>query len=194
MNFRTILAMASALGLTAATATAQSATDPNEGLKVINDTTQGVVTMSWWGRVGRTYFIQVSEDLVHWSYLQVIEPGGGQPISWSLSSSSGKLFARLVYHNPDIATNDPFGADFDGDGVSNWDELQRGTDPLSGVDGNGDGIPDDWEILYFNTTTINPTGDDDGDGVTNKQEYLNGTNPKLKDNPALKLQVNVIVQ
>ena len=148
--------------------------------------------MSWWGRAGRTYFIQVSEDLLTWTYLQVIEPGAGQPISWGLSSSAGALFVRLKYS--DIPTNDPFGADFDGDGVSNWDELQRGTDPLSGLDANGDGIPDDWEMLYFGTTAIDPNGDDDGDGVTNRQEYLNGTNPKVKDNPALKLQVNVIVQ
>jgi Tol biopolymer transport system component len=47
-------------------------------------------------------------------------------------------------------------------------------------DGDGDGIPDDWETQFG----LNPadatdaTLDSDGDGVTNLQEYQRGTNPK----------------
>lgn len=52
------------------------------------------------------------------------------------------------------------------------------TDTIApGYDGNGDGIPDAWELLNFGTTNINVTADPDGDGASNKQEYQAGTNP-----------------
>jgi hypothetical protein len=46
------------------------------------------------------------------------------------------------------------------------------------VDWDGDGMPDDWELLHG----LDPTVDDsmldpDGDGLTNLQEYENGTDP-----------------
>jgi len=47
-----------------------------------------------------------------------------------------------------------------------------------GVDTDGDGIPDAWELQHFgNLTTANGTSDFDGDGVSDKNEYLAGTNP-----------------
>ena len=48
---------------------------------------------------------------------------------------------------------------------------------LSAIDRDGDGIPDDWEMLHFgNTTTANKTSDYDKDGYTDLQEYLNQLN------------------
>jgi hypothetical protein len=47
-----------------------------------------------------------------------------------------------------------------------------------GVDTDGDGIPDAWELLYAgNLTTFSATGDFDGDGATDLEEYLADTNP-----------------
>ena len=48
-------------------------------------------------------------------------------------------------------------------------------------DGNGNGLPDSWEITYFGNLNQTATGDFDGDGVSNLQEFLDGTNP---NNPA----------
>jgi len=62
------------------------------------------------------------------------------------------------------------------------------TSPLSesvtastwGEDLNGDGLPDDWQALYWgNDPSKWPAGnvDSDGDGATNLQEFLAGTSP-----------------
>ena len=46
-----------------------------------------------------------------------------------------------------------------------------------GVDSNGDGIPDAWELEYFGTINIDTNADPNGNGVSNLREYLNGANP-----------------
>jgi hypothetical protein len=47
-------------------------------------------------------------------------------------------------------------------------------------DGNGDGLPDAWQIKWFGSVTVpgsGPNNDPDGDGLSNLQEYLAGTDP-----------------
>jgi len=112
---------------------AQEPNDPNEGSRVDYDPSTNTVTVSWWGRPGRTYFIQRSEDLMTWSYVPVIKSGEDQVIQHQLTSTSDRLFLRLKYS--DIVTNDPMNADFDGDGKSNNYELLNGTDPLDFYNG-----------------------------------------------------------
>ncbi len=49
-----------------------------------------------------------------------------------------------------------------------------------GEDGNFDGLPDDWQSLYWGNDSTKWKGasdDSDGDGATNLQEFLAGTNP-----------------
>lgn len=49
-------------------------------------------------------------------------------------------------------------------------------------DGNGDGLPDAWQMQYFGCVTCPqaaPGADPDGDGFTNLQEFEAGTNPTL---------------
>lgn len=51
------------------------------------------------------------------------------------------------------------------------------------VDGDGDGLPDAWELRYFGSTaaTDDPNGDFDGDGLTNLMEYALNHNPTVPD-------------
>ena len=46
-------------------------------------------------------------------------------------------------------------------------------------DSNGNGIPDDWEQLYFGAiTNVTDATDFDGDRLSDYREYLSGTDPK----------------
>ena len=191
MPLRQLLLFLLAFACLGPLAHAQTSTDPNEGSQLSQNATTGVYTFSWWGRAGRTYFIQQSDDLQTWTYLPVIESGAEQVIQWGFTSTQPRFFVRLEY--ADIPTDDPFDADFDGDGASNWNELLQGTDPLvANLDGNG--LPSDWEAFYGIAPGTDPNSMPDGDGLTLLQKYQQGIAPGKKDNPALHLAVTVLVQ
>ena len=156
-------------------ALSQTSTDPNEGSRLSRDPSTGAYTFSWWGVGGRTYFIQQSDDLLTWTYLPVIESGEDQILQWGFTSTEARFFVRLVY--ADIYTSDPFNDDFDGDGVSNYNELLQGTDPLSsGFDSNG--LPLDWEKFYSVPVGTDPNAyAPRADGLSYLQAFQQGLSP-----------------
>jgi len=125
---------------------APSAGDPNEGIRLARTGTN-TYSLSWWGRLGRTYFVQHSEDLANWIYFaDLIEPGANAPLSYGFGFPASppppaRFFLRVI--SGDIPPGNP--DDLDGDGLSNADELLRGTDPLKS-DTDGDGLKDGDEI------------------------------------------------
>lgn len=125
---------------------AQTAADVNEGSRLTPDAAAGAFTFSWWGRSGRTYFIQTSENLVTWTYVPVIESGAGTVIAWNFTSTGGRYFLRLRHTDAPTGGN-PDTADFDGDSLTNWQEIfQFHTDPHSS-DSDGDSYSDSAEIM-----------------------------------------------
>ena len=71
--------------------------------------------------------------------------------------------------------------DPDGDGLTNLQEYQGGTNPIV-ANTDGDSLPNGWEFTYFgNITSQNDSGDPDADGLTNQQEYQGGYNPTQWD-------------
>jgi len=80
-----------------------------------------------------------------------------------------------------IATTEPTGMDFDGDGLTNDIERQLGGD-LHVADTDGDGMDDLWEYENgLDLSTNDAAADADGDGLPNTGEYAAGTDPNAAD-------------
>jgi len=60
----------------------------------------------------------------------------------------------------------------------------------TGLDSDGDGMPDGWELLHgLNPYSAADAGQDaDGDGLTNLQEFLRGTDPKSAEAWSVSIQ------
>ena len=113
--------------------------------------------LDWDGTLGNTYFVQYSSDLISWDYMPIIKSGIGGPLGYGFNAAGGKLFLRL--HYTDTPTSNPLTADFDNDGISNWDEVREGgnnTDPFLYQDLNGNGIADDWELFWNSEFSVFP--------------------------------------
>lgn len=79
----------------------------------------------------------------------------------------------------------PSKPDSDGDGLLDGDEVTRGTNPLH-MDSDGDDLADGWEVTYgFDPLEAEREetleADPDNDGLTNLEESFHGTNPYCAD-------------
>ncbi len=145
---------------------------PNEGDKKVE----------WDGVSGRFYTLQRSTDLQTWENVPIIRYGEG--VQSYEFNHDGKFFLRLGY--AEIETLDPFGDDFDGDNLTNQEEIMiHGTDPFD-EDTDGDGMSDGWEVYYGfpplngddNIIGLKGAGDDsDGDNRPNSEEEDCGSIP-----------------
>ena len=127
-------------------APAQTSTDVNEGVGMTADAATGAQVLMWWGKSGRTYFIQQSYDLITWTYVPVVRDGAGTPDGLNFACSDSRQFWRLKFTDMPTGSLTGATADFDDDGISNLAELQ-GTyksDPLD-YDSDNDGYSDGAE-------------------------------------------------
>ncbi|MBS3794247.1 MAG: hypothetical protein KGY80_05090 [Candidatus Thorarchaeota archaeon] len=95
-------------------------------------------------------------------------------------SDSDNDFLR-DFEEVELGTN-RYSNDTDSDGLSDYEEIVlHETNPLV-ADSDGDGMPDNWEILYgLNATFYDANEDPDSDGLSNLQEFTLGTNPLKHD-------------
>src|SRR6266545_2787671 len=102
----------------------------------------------------------------------------------SLVIGIGLVIAVLPMSAEAFDPTDPLdGArDSDGDGLSNYQEFLRGTDP-SNPDSDGGGASDGWEVSYGldPSNRADDSQDTDGDGWDNYREYTAGTDPTNPD-------------
>ncbi len=139
--------------------------------------------LRWYGHADRTYFIQVSDPNDHlkkWTWAPTIESGNNEDISYEVDGTAEKGFFRLKY--TDQPTTDPDNDDFDGDSISNLDEITYyNSDPLD-ADTDNDGMSDGYEATHYFDLNFDDGGYDyDGDGLTNLGEYNAGTEPYYSD-------------
>ena len=72
--------------------------------------------------------------------------------------------------------------DSDGDGINDSDDLFP-DDPRGGLDADGDGMADEWEVLVGldPTDASDAESDTDGDGATALEEFVRDTDPAEPD-------------
>ena len=127
-------------------------------------------------RYGKSYQIQVTQDLAIWQDQGAPYLGNGRQMEDIVQAVLGNgqpapsVFWRLGV--TDIDT--------DGDGLTDWEESVLKTNPNS-QDSDGDGLSDLVELRGRTASGVSfsPTDplDPDSDGVTNLSEYLNNTDP-----------------
>jgi hypothetical protein len=157
---------------------AQTALDLNEGVQVSQGAQEGEFVVSWWGKAGRTYFVQQSFDLMTWQYVPVIESGAEAVCGLNVSCSETRQFWKLRYTDAPTGGNAQT-ADFDGDGLANLDELYYGADPFK-ADSDDDSLSDYAEVMTHFTNPL--LADTDGDTLSDSAEVnLHLTNPTLAD-------------
>jgi hypothetical protein len=138
---------------------AQTASDLNAGSRVLYSGTAGIYSLAWWGVSGYTYLIQESDDLVNWTYVPIVESGSNTDIRWGFTTTASNTFFKVEYITQPIA--------------------QVPGSSFNGPDNNGDGIPDDWELFYYGTTSVSGTSyvPWSNGTITILQAYLQGLNP-----------------
>ncbi len=143
--------------------------------------------------------VHSSTDLLEWTRLSAPTEGGPGTPFISMDESGPRAFHSITRHQPlnsdtdglnnkeeKLLGTDPLVWDTDGDKVPDCVEFLNGTNSLSAVDSDGDGIPDDWKRWIIHSDPddevselqhVNLTSDFDGDGVPDFLEFQLGTSP-----------------
>ncbi|MCF7820120.1 MAG: L,D-transpeptidase family protein [Candidatus Pacebacteria bacterium] len=119
-------------------------------------------------------------------------------VSFNFTQASSDDFDSDGVNNLDEETvyyTDPYKADTDGDGYSDWQELNSGFSPHNPVaislkdnDQDSDGLSDFWE-LRFKTNLLNP--DTDTDGYLDGEEINSGYDPLSSETAPLEKRIEI---
>jgi len=109
-------------------------------------------------------------------HLSATPDAGWLFMEWGGDASGTNAQTAIVLSSPKTVSA-TFSDDADGDGLSNTQEEELGSDPRSS-DTDGDSLPDLWEYNYFaSATNAAPADDSDADRSDNRSEYIAGTDP-----------------
>lgn len=137
------------------------------------------IGMAFFNGDSRVYLfdVLVSTDNVEWSTALSGATSGGNSLAletFDLPGDPVASFVRIVGH----------GHNGDIDAFNSYTEFVINPSNEVVVDGDGDGLPDEWEIANFGTLAYNSYDDPDGDGYTNIEEFVAGTSPaEIMDHP-----------
>lgn len=102
-------------------------TDPTSRPACTLESTAGFFIVRWQGVPGKLYWIETSTDLDLWTMLPATYVGAGTEIpaiAGTAATAGDRAFWRTCVEDQDS----------DDDGVSNWEEVELGTDPNSPSD------------------------------------------------------------
>ncbi|MFT3830617.1 MAG: hypothetical protein QM691_13020 [Opitutaceae bacterium] len=139
--------------------------------------TNGDLVLSWPSISGKRYRIESCFDLKTWAGFGSEFTGTGDELSemvGAVGTTAPAQFWRVAV----------FDADADGDGLTDWEELQLGTDPQS-ADTDGDRMSDGWEAEngLAPLDALDVADDPDEDGIPNADECALQTDPSLYSLP-----------
>jgi len=113
-----------------------------------------------------------------WSRVQVHSDYNAK--TWSLWLDGTQVADAFGFYDDTLTDFTEVQFVAEGDATLYVDDVRIGTDawsPLPG-DTDGDGLPDDWELLYFRSPNVSDgTGNEDGDSMTDEDEGTAGTDP-----------------
>ncbi|QYY34565.1 hypothetical protein [Ruficoccus sp. ZRK36] len=174
--------------LSGAALCAQTATDPNEGLRLTYDAVANPTypfSLKWYGKPNLYYFVQMRESLTSGSWTRFPYGVKGQDGLEGVDIENNvnqMIFYRLEME--DDIESELLSADFSESGVPNWIQMDLGFNPFIRVDTDGSGLSDPWQMHFFGHLGVDPEGNGDGDLTDNLEESQLGLDPNEDESDA----------
>ena len=149
----------------------------NSGLVVYLDGSPVQIMVSWWGYDDKFYFIETSDDLQEWTMLPTVELGEEEAITLGFDLTEAHFFWKLQYSND--PESELLSTDYNGIGLSAWDQLQLGYNPFDWVDTDENDLHDAWEMHYFDLIGVDPSAVNPLTGLTHLTSFFQGRNPTV---------------